>query len=275
MAIARDRTRTFKYSAPSMRGSGWRPRRHTVWMPAVLKMRAAIFSAASMSLGRKLAKSSTWRTIVGRSEHRRRLPREPSGVRRKPPGPSSPFVPPSPLTSLPWREAGTGAKNLNGAKNGLRWSIPNDPGTVTGLLMAWRGGNEAALEQLVPLVHEELHRIARGCMRGERPGHSLQATALVNEAYMRLMGAQQVDWQNRVHFLAVSARLMRRILVDFATVEEVSEARRRRRSPSRSMKDSSSANRAATSSRSTRRSTRSPKWTNASPRSSRCASSAD
>ncbi len=82
--------------------------------------------------------------------------------------------------------------------------------------MAWRGGNEAALEQLVPLVHEELHRIARGCMRGERPGHSLQATALVNEAYMRLMGAQQVDWQNRVHFLAVSARLMRRILVDFA-----------------------------------------------------------
>ena len=105
---------------------------------------------------------------------------------------------------------------MNGAKNGLRWSIPNDPGTVTGLLMAWRGGNEAALEQLVPLVHEELHRIARGCMRGERLGHSLQATALVNEAYMRLIGAQQVDWQNRVHFLAVSARLMRRILVDFA-----------------------------------------------------------
>jgi RNA polymerase sigma factor (TIGR02999 family) len=87
---------------------------------------------------------------------------------------------------------------------------------VTGLLLAWRGGNEAALEQLVPLVHEELHRIARGCMRGERAGHSLQATALVNEAYLRLIGAQQVDWQNRVHFLAVSARLMRRILVDFA-----------------------------------------------------------
>jgi RNA polymerase sigma factor (TIGR02999 family) len=87
---------------------------------------------------------------------------------------------------------------------------------VTGLLLAWRGGDEAALEQLVPLVHEELHRIARGCMRGERAGHSLQATALVNEAYLRLIGAQQVDWQNRVHFLAVSARLMRRILVDFA-----------------------------------------------------------
>jgi len=102
------------------------------------------------------------------------------------------------------------------AKNGLKWAIPENPGTVTGLLMAWRGGNDAALEQLVPLVHEELRRIARGCMRGERAGHSLQATALVNEAYLRLIGAQQVDWQNRVHFLAVSARLMRRILVDFA-----------------------------------------------------------
>ena len=102
------------------------------------------------------------------------------------------------------------------AKNGLKWAIPDNPGTVTGLLMAWRGGNDAALEELVPLVHEELHRIARGCMRGERAGHSLQATALVNEAYLRLIGAQQVDWQNRVHFLAVSARLMRRILVDFA-----------------------------------------------------------
>jgi RNA polymerase sigma factor (TIGR02999 family) len=105
---------------------------------------------------------------------------------------------------------------LNVAKNGLKWAIPENPGTVTGLLIEWREGNAAALEQLVPLVHEELHRIARGCMRGERAGHSLQATALVNEAYLRLIGAQQVDWQNRVHFLAVSARLMRRILVDFA-----------------------------------------------------------
>ena len=105
---------------------------------------------------------------------------------------------------------------MNGQKNGLRWDIQNDPGSVTALLFAWRGGDDGALEQLVPLVHEELHRIARGCMKGERAGHSLQATALVNEAYLRLMGAQQVDWQNRVHFLAVSARLMRRILVDFA-----------------------------------------------------------
>jgi RNA polymerase sigma-70 factor, ECF subfamily len=105
---------------------------------------------------------------------------------------------------------------LNRQKNGLKWAIQNEPGSVTALLFAWRGGDDGALEQLVPLVHEELHRIARGCMKGERPGHSLQATALVNEAYLRLMGAQQVDWQNRVHFLAVSARLMRRILVDFA-----------------------------------------------------------
>jgi RNA polymerase sigma factor (TIGR02999 family) len=105
---------------------------------------------------------------------------------------------------------------LNTPEIGLRWDIPNQPGSVTALLFAWRGGDDGALEQLVPLVHEELHRIARRCMKGERAGHSLQATALVNEAYLRLMGAQQVDWQNRVHFLAVSARLMRRILVDFA-----------------------------------------------------------
>jgi RNA polymerase sigma-70 factor, ECF subfamily len=87
---------------------------------------------------------------------------------------------------------------------------------VTGLLLAWGKGDGAALDRLIPLVHRELHRIARGCMRGERAGHSFQATALVNEAYLRLIDAQHVDWQNRIHFLAVSARLMRRILVDFA-----------------------------------------------------------
>jgi RNA polymerase sigma factor (TIGR02999 family) len=83
-------------------------------------------------------------------------------------------------------------------------------------LVAWGKGDEDALNQLVPLLHHELHRIARACMRGERAGHSLQATALVNEAYLRLIDVQHVDWQNRAHFLAVSARLMRRILVDFA-----------------------------------------------------------
>jgi RNA polymerase sigma factor (TIGR02999 family) len=84
------------------------------------------------------------------------------------------------------------------------------------LLLAWGQGDEGALGQLVPLVEEELHRIARRCMAGERAGHSLQATALVNEAYLRLIDAQYVKWQDRAHFLAMSARLMRRILVDWA-----------------------------------------------------------
>ena len=82
--------------------------------------------------------------------------------------------------------------------------------------MAWGKGDEDALNQLIPLVHEELRRIARRCMAGERAGHSLQATALVNEAYLRLIDVQHVDWQDRAHFLAMSARLMRRILVDVA-----------------------------------------------------------
>jgi RNA polymerase sigma-70 factor, ECF subfamily len=89
-------------------------------------------------------------------------------------------------------------------------------GSVTGLLQAWGKGDEAALERLVPLVERELHRIAKRCMAGERAGHSLQATALVNEAYLRLVDVQHVNWQDRAHFLAMSARLMRRILVDWA-----------------------------------------------------------
>jgi RNA polymerase sigma factor (TIGR02999 family) len=91
-----------------------------------------------------------------------------------------------------------------------------DSGSVTGLLLAWGKGDEAAFQRLVPLVERELHRIAKRCMAGERAGHSLQATALVNEAYLRLIDAQQVKWQDRAHFLAMSARLMRRILVDWA-----------------------------------------------------------
>jgi RNA polymerase sigma factor (TIGR02999 family) len=87
---------------------------------------------------------------------------------------------------------------------------------VTGLLLKWGQGDEAALERLIPLVHHELHRIARRCMAGERVGHSLQATALVNEAYVRLVDGKAVAWQDRAHFLAVSARVMRRILVDHA-----------------------------------------------------------
>jgi RNA polymerase sigma-70 factor, ECF subfamily len=87
---------------------------------------------------------------------------------------------------------------------------------VTELLVAWSAGQQTALEKLVPLVHAELRRIARRYMYRERPGHTLQTTALVNEAYLRLVDARQVRWQNRAHFFAVSAQLMRRILVDFA-----------------------------------------------------------
>jgi RNA polymerase sigma factor (TIGR02999 family) len=89
-------------------------------------------------------------------------------------------------------------------------------GSVTGLLLAWRGGDEAALARLTPLVQEELQRIARRCLRGERPDHTLPPTALVHEAYVRLVDAQHVNWQSRSHFLAVAARLMRRVLVDAA-----------------------------------------------------------
>jgi RNA polymerase sigma factor (TIGR02999 family) len=95
-----------------------------------------------------------------------------------------------------------------------------DPGSVTGLLLAWGKGDEAALERLIPQVERELRRIARRCMAGERAGHSLQATALVNEAYLRLVDAQHVQWQDRAHFLAMSARLMRRILVDWARAKQ-------------------------------------------------------
>jgi len=87
---------------------------------------------------------------------------------------------------------------------------------ITTLLVAWGQGDEAALQQIIPLVHRELHQIARRCLKGERPGHTLQPTALVNEAYLRLVDVRRVNWNNRTHFLAMSARLMRRVLVDFA-----------------------------------------------------------
>jgi RNA polymerase sigma-70 factor, ECF subfamily len=87
---------------------------------------------------------------------------------------------------------------------------------VTTLLRAWADGDTAAFDRLVPLVYRELHRIARHCMAAERTGHSLQPTALLNEAYLRLVGVAHVAWQDRSHFYALSARLMRRILVDIA-----------------------------------------------------------
>src|SRR5262245_14977280 len=87
---------------------------------------------------------------------------------------------------------------------------------ITDLLLAWGDGDGGALEKLTPLVYQELHRLARGYLRGEREGHTLQTTALVHEAYLRLVDASQMQWQNRAHFFAVSAQLMRHILVDFA-----------------------------------------------------------
>jgi RNA polymerase sigma-70 factor, ECF subfamily len=82
--------------------------------------------------------------------------------------------------------------------------------------LAWRAGDEAALNRLMPLVHDELHRIAHRCMTGERAQLTLQTTALVNEMFLRLVDVQRLNWQNRAHFLAMAARLMRRVLVDAA-----------------------------------------------------------
>jgi RNA polymerase sigma factor (TIGR02999 family) len=93
---------------------------------------------------------------------------------------------------------------------------PADPAEITGLLQAWARGDSAALDRLTPLVYSELRRLARGYMKRERAGHTLQATALVNEAFVRLVDARHVDWQDRTHFFAMSARIMRRILVDAA-----------------------------------------------------------
>lgn len=85
---------------------------------------------------------------------------------------------------------------------------------VTALLLAWRGGDTSALERLIPLVYAELRRLAHHYMRGQAPGHPLQTTALVHEAYLRLVKSSQVSWHDRAHFFAVSSQLMRRVLVD-------------------------------------------------------------
>jgi RNA polymerase sigma-70 factor (ECF subfamily) len=99
-----------------------------------------------------------------------------------------------------------------------RASQPGEPAAedVSTLLRAWSDGDQSALERLTPVVYDELHRLARRYMKGERSGHSLQTTALVNEAYMRLVDYERMRWQNRAHFFAVSAQLMRRILVEHA-----------------------------------------------------------
>ena len=87
---------------------------------------------------------------------------------------------------------------------------------VTELLLAWRDGDESALEKLAPLVYDELHQLAARYMRRESPGHTLQTSALVNEAFIRLIDQQEVQWQNRAHFFGIAAQLMRRILLDHA-----------------------------------------------------------
>ena len=92
----------------------------------------------------------------------------------------------------------------------------SDPPNITQLLQDWRLGDQSALDKLMPLVHSELHRLAHKYMAHEQRGHTLQTTALVNEAYIRLIDAQCMDWKGRSHFFAISASLMRRILVEFA-----------------------------------------------------------
>src|SRR6187402_1878696 len=105
-----------------------------------------------------------------------------------------------------------------------------DPGSAAGrdvslLLRAWSDGDAKALDQLTPIVYAELHRLARRYLRGERKGHSLQTTALVNEAYLRLVDHTRMAWQNRAHFFAVAAQVMRRILVDHARRRNIKRGR--------------------------------------------------
>jgi RNA polymerase sigma factor (TIGR02999 family) len=102
------------------------------------------------------------------------------------------------------------------AKRVVTKSLNQVHGDITSLLLQWRGGDETARDQLMTLVYEELRRLSRQCMRRERAGHTLQTTALVNEAYLRLVNSSKVEWHDRAHFFAVAAQLMRRVLVDEA-----------------------------------------------------------
>lgn len=94
--------------------------------------------------------------------------------------------------------------------------MTSPPNEVTRMLVAWSNGDEAARDQLMPLVYDELHRLAKQYMNRERPGHTLQTSALVNEAFLRLVDQRDVHWQNRAHFFGIAAQMMRRILVDYA-----------------------------------------------------------
>ena len=94
--------------------------------------------------------------------------------------------------------------------------MDSSPEELTLLFQSWEEGNREALNRLIPLVYQELHRLASRCMSREEPGHTLQTSALIHEAYLKLVDQRQVHWQNRAHFMAIAARLMRRILVDHA-----------------------------------------------------------
>lgn len=106
------------------------------------------------------------------------------------------------------------ARSVNPLKGGGKPMLSQHQ--VTNLLLAWSQGEDSALEKLVPLIYSELHRLAHRHMVGERPNHTLQTTALVNEAYLRLIDCQRVNWRDRAHFLALSAELVRRVLIDHA-----------------------------------------------------------
>jgi RNA polymerase sigma factor (TIGR02999 family) len=93
---------------------------------------------------------------------------------------------------------------------------PGAPPRITELLNAWSGGDRAALDRLVPVVYDELRRVARRARRGEAPGHSLQTTGLIHEVYLKILGSKPMKWENRAHFFAMAAHLMRQILVDHA-----------------------------------------------------------
>lgn len=94
--------------------------------------------------------------------------------------------------------------------------MTESPNEVTQLLVAWGNGDQAALDQLMPLVYSELHRLAHRHIKKERPGHTLQTSALLNEAFLRLVDQRDVQWQGRAHFFSIAAQMMRRILVDYA-----------------------------------------------------------
>jgi RNA polymerase sigma factor (TIGR02999 family) len=121
------------------------------------------------------------------------------------------------VTFFIWWELFSPWLRYNRHKQDMRGVMSIDSSSeITDLLLAWNEGEASALEQLVPLVESELRRLARIYMRRERAGHTLQTTALINEAYVRLIDARRVRWQNRAHFYGLAARLMRRILVDFS-----------------------------------------------------------